>query len=361
MALSTRNIADNASFQAFMNAYLREIDPGVWHSSDNWRKQTGLTYDNNENLVLELQLTGLNSTLAIGASYYSLAGRHTLTDIFQKQQNQWSWEPLDKMSAILLLTNNIYACHSDSNNMSCDQLELVSRIIESHQIMHHYLQQRENDHQLLSNNFIDSEQSLLFGHWLHPTPKSRQGMHAWQHQNYAPELKARFQLHFFAVDRHLIRQGSILEQSAEDIVQQILNLDTNQNRTGQTVSDSVPGKVLIPVHPLQAQWLLHQEYIQQLIADNTLNDLGPMGASFTPTSSVRTLYCEELDYMVKLSIPVKITNSLRNNMAHELNAGLYVSNLIRNSNFSDECPTFAIIGDPAYMTVTLDDRQESGF
>ncbi|GLQ32861.1 IucA/IucC family protein [Litoribrevibacter albus] len=362
MRQSARQIADHASFQAFMNSYLKEVDPGVWHQANHWQQQTDQTLSATSHQVLELKLPSQHITLAVGVSYRSQVGRHTLTEVFQKPLHQFDWQALDFFSAILLLIKELYAPapgHPQSDQQRKKELELLARLIESQQVMTRYLEQRLDDPKLRNLNFIDSEQSILFGHWLHPTPKSRQGIHDWQHQDYSPELCGEFQLHYFSVDRALIEQGSILSQSAEAILQQIL---TQQSTAMDTLSLPLSeDRLLIPTHPLQAQWLLHQDYIQQRIASGEIQDIGPLGAKFTPTSSVRTLYSEQLDFMVKLSIPVKVTNSMRINMHHELEAGIVVANLLRTSQFSHKYPRFQTIDDPAYVSVTLPEREESGF
>ena len=363
MNLSAKQAANDASFQAFMNCYLREIDTGVWHSCLDWQLQTGLSFDDEEIHVLELQLDNLDITLAIGVSFRSLVGRHRLTKVYQQQVNQWSWQAIDTLSAIMLLINNIYSDKSSSEAKPVreQQLELMSRTIESHQVMSQYIEQRMHDPRLHNDDFIDSEQSILYGHWLHPTPKSRQGIHSWQHEFYTPELNARFQAHFFAAERELISQNSILDKTAENIIQDLVAADEHHAFTKAIDEALKNNQVLIPVHPLQAQWLLHQKYVQELIDQKKLTNIGLMGPYFTPTSSVRTLYCEELDYMLKFSIPVKITNSLRSNMAHELEAGVVVAKLLRKSRFSEYYPKFQTIDDPAYISLNLADNKESGF
>ncbi|OYZ54872.1 MAG: iron transporter, partial [Hydrogenophilales bacterium 16-61-112] len=45
--------------------------------------------------------------------------------------------------------------------------------------------------------FIESEQSLVFGHPFHPAPKSRQGISHEDMQRYSPEMGTRFALHYF--------------------------------------------------------------------------------------------------------------------------------------------------------------------
>ncbi|WP_217145732.1 IucA/IucC family protein, partial [Streptomyces sp. AC627_RSS907] len=47
--------------------------------------------------------------------------------------------------------------------------------------------------------FLSGEQSLLFGHPLHPTPKSRDGLSEAEARAYSPELRGSFPLHWLAV------------------------------------------------------------------------------------------------------------------------------------------------------------------
>ncbi len=350
--LNASQLAEHASFQAFANCYIREIESGVWHSSQHWQQATGTEFSHPATHALELQLTGIKASLVLAISYRSIVGRHRINQVFCKRDNDWNWQCMSFLSASLLLIDNIYADCKDGDAKSGQKLELLNRTLESHQIMQDYLAKRQYDSSLEQLDFIASEQSLLFGHWLHPTPKSRQGIHAWQHKNYAPELKAEFQLHFFAVSKTLLQQKTSTSQSVEQIINQIAEIDG-----GLPDKD----KQLVPVHPLQAHWLLHQFEIVQLMQKGQIENLGVIGKKFTPTSSVRTLYCRELDFMIKLSIPVKITNSLRKNRVHELEPGLNVGKLISGSDFNQHFPQFILIEDPAYITITNADKTESGF
>ncbi|MCC2606951.1 IucA/IucC family protein [Planctobacterium marinum] len=361
MAFQARQVADDASFQAFANAYLREIQPGVWHPADRWQRCSGLEPEQQTQFINELQLVKTGQSLAIAVTYRSLVGRHKLAQCYQLQPGSMDWHPIDSISAIMLLIQEIYAQPDGATPVSDQQLELTSRTLESHQIMAHYLQARHDDAALQSGRFIDTEQSILFGHWLHPTPKSRQGMHQWQHARYAPELKGRFKLHFFAVEADLVIQNSVLAHSAEHIVADIANREADEALRQCAEQQRDQGRVLLAVHPLQAAWLLNQDYIQQLIHQHRLFEVGPLGPYFTATSSVRTLYCDELDYMVKVSIPVKITNSMRINMRHELAAGVTLARLMTDNGFSQSHPDFSLIRDPAYLSLDLPQRQESGF
>lgn len=85
----------------------------------------------------------------------------------------------------------------------------------------------------------------------------------------------------------------------------------------------------IPVHPLQAQWLLQQQYVKKAIAEGFIKYEGALGAFYTATSSIRTVYNSQEEMMYKFSIPVKITNSLRVNRTHELKAGIAMARLMK--------------------------------
>lgn len=70
--------------------------------------------------------------------------------------------------------------------------ELMLRVICSCQNIEKFIQGREQDAAELygfHTTFIEAEQSLLFGHLTHPTPKSRQGILDWKSSMYSPELK----------------------------------------------------------------------------------------------------------------------------------------------------------------------------
>ena len=57
--------------------------------------------------------------------------------------------------------------------------ELMLRVIRSCQNIEEFIKERIEDTSALygfHTTFIEAEQSLLFGHLTHPTPKSRQGI-----------------------------------------------------------------------------------------------------------------------------------------------------------------------------------------
>ncbi|MET3657526.1 IucA/IucC family protein [Sporosarcina psychrophila] len=353
-----KQIAENATFQAFMNCYIREVSSGHWVKKEEWIKEQRLSILITEAHMLELELPMQNTRFAFGVEYKSLVGRHTFGVALKYCTKQKQWLLEDKLTILITLIQEL---HLMAKADGCSELsscfdELILRIIESYQTMANYIEKSLEDKKPNGANdtFIETEQSLLFGHWLHPTPKSRQGMANWQQTSFAPELQGSFQLHYFRVDRKIVKESSVLERSASELISQ--SLTKSQPDFVKSEKDC-----LIPMHPLQAQWLLQQQYVKKAIAEGLIKYEGALGAFYTATSSIRTVYSSNEEMMYKFSIPVKITNSLRVNRTHELKAGIVMARLMNKIDFLQNHSSFQMIDDPAYMTVEFPNQTESGF
>ncbi len=257
---SAKQIAENATFQAFINSYLREVDGGHWMDREEWVQEQRPSMTLSGESVVEIELPGQSAAFAVEVIYQSLTGRHLIGGAFKYCSQRREWIQQDRLPMMIAL---IHELHLMAKSNGCHELashfdELVLRLIESYQTMALYIKERMNDENSLYSEeitFIEAEQSHLFGHWLHPTPKSRQGMAGWQHPQYAPELKGRFQLHYFQVDRELVREASANRNSASDIILHSLKKSIPHF--------TVPhNNCLIPMHPLQAQWLLQQNHVR---------------------------------------------------------------------------------------------------
>ncbi|WP_339148942.1 MULTISPECIES: IucA/IucC family protein [unclassified Sutcliffiella] len=359
MHQSAKQIAENATFQAFINSYLKEVDCGNWMGMKEWVREQKPSMTLSGESVVEMELPGQSATFAVEVMYRSQTGRHRLGFVLKYCDRSREWVPQDRLPMMIAL---IHELHLMAKSNGCHELashydELVLRLIESYQTMATYIETRREDGMSLyseDSSFLEAEQSLLFGHWLHPTPKSRQGMAGWQHPSYAPELKGRFQLHYFQLDREMVREGSNDMRRASDMILHSLSKWLPQLTVPQHAC-------LIPIHPLQAQWLLQQDYVKKAMEKNLIKDLGPMGAYYSATSSIRTVYHPDEEWMYKFSVPVKITNSLRTNRLHELRAGTEIAKLMEKVRFTEKYPRFRMIEDPAYITAQFPGKKESGF
>ncbi|MER6364211.1 IucA/IucC family protein [Kitasatospora sp. NPDC001527] len=203
------------------------------------------------------------------------------------------------------------------------------------------------------SEFLAAEQSLLLGHPLHPTPKSRDGLGPAQSAAYSPELHGSFQLHWYAVDRDLLAAGSAVARSAERITAGLLD----------DPALLPPGTAALPLHPWQARELAHRPAVAALFAEGRLHDLGPAGAPWYPTSSVRTVYRPGTPWMLKLSLGLRITNSRRENLRKELHRGLEMHRLLESglgAEWRAAHPGFDIVRDPAWIGVDHPDLGDPG-
>lgn len=182
--------------------------------------------------------------------------------------------------------------------------------------------------------YVASEQSLVFGHRFHPTPKSRTGDPAdWL--AYGPETGARFRLRYLAVRRHLVREEGELHE-----------LDALRPTAG-------PGFATLPVHPWQFRLLGEQEALREAMASGDVVDTGVGGPELVPTASVRTLYDVESDTFLKFSLNVRLTNCVRRHASHELSGAVALSRLLRPvfTGLAGRFPGCALLAEPGYRTL----------
>ena len=345
-------LAERVSFETLVNCYVHELGSGVWHRAEAFVRRHDLEWPGRGADVLELVLARTDLRLAFDVTYRSQVGCHGIAGV-RVARGDGPFRDGDELEIMLSLVRELFA---DARGGSrADELEMLQRLLESQSVMARYLDARAHERETPGDRFIDSEQSLLYGHWRHPVPKSRQGITDWQHASVAPELRGRFQLHAFAVARSLVTQDSASHESAEALIAAALREAPCARAALESARDR--GEVLVPVHPLQVDWLFHQRHVVCWLERGLVRDLGRLGPWFTATSSVRTVYNERCPFMFKLSIPVKITNSVRLNLRHELVAGVVAARLVERLPE----PFVNVLADPAYLTVGRPGEPESGF
>jgi len=186
--------------------------------------------------------------------------------------------------------------------------------------------------------YLASEQSLLFGHRFHPTPKARTGdPRAWA--AYAPETGAVFPLRHLAVRAHLI---------AEETAAPWATAALDGQRT-----DVPDGYRLLPTHPWQYETLREHPLLRDALERGDVLDLGPGGRPFAATASVRTLYDGET--FLKFSLNVRITNCLRKNSSYELSGAVALTRALAPAltELAERFPGSAVLREPAYRSLAL--------
>ncbi|WP_306055158.1 IucA/IucC family protein [Natronococcus wangiae] len=346
--------ADDATVHAFLNCYLRE-------TGDYEVREEGVAgVDPGADGLLRARLPAQDVELLAPLEYRSPTERHLFETPVRYRIADGAARPIDAATLAALAVKDL-SLERDGDAVPDDLLE---RVLRSKRNVESFVAARAGDEGRLyaeELSFRDAEQALVFGHHRHPTPKSRQGIAARDRATYAPELRGSFPLHYFRAEPDLVAADSALDRSAATWVKDALRADPDV--PASFVAEHVESEdALLPVHPWQAEYLLEQPRVRDRLGDG-LEHLGPVGREFFPTTSVRTLYGEDAPFMVKSSLNVTITNSVRTNKRPELERGVAVAELLE-TEFGDELdaafPSFDVVRDPAYLALDVGEGRESG-
>ena len=346
--------ADDATVHAFLNCYLRDaVDYEV-------RTAAVAGVDPGPDGLLRATLPAQNVELLVPLSHRSPTEGHRFETPVRYRLPDGTVYPADAATLASLVVKDLAL----SRGGEAVPDALLERVLRSKANVERFVDARKDDAEHLYAerlSFRDAEQALVFGHQRHPTPKSRQGIAAHERETYAPELRGSFPLHYFRADPALVTQNSALEESAASWVKDALREDPTVGEA--FVAEHVESRdVLLPVHPWQADYLLAREHVRSHLGDG-LDYLGVVGREFAPTTSVRTLYSEDSPFMVKSSLNVTITNSVRTNKRPELERGIAIAKLLDTEfgrELADAFPAFDVVRDPAYLALDVSGERESG-
>jgi siderophore synthetase component len=304
------------------------------------------------NGVLRIPLPASGTALLVPVRHWSPVGWHRFDPPFLEGAPT-SAAPLQAVAVAALIGRE--AAHAARSADVGENTALVGRVADSVQRTARFLADRR--HQPApppgTTPFLDGEQALLFGHPLHPTPKSREGLSEAEESVCSPELRGSFPLHWMAAHRSALAGDSAWTERGKPVsaTQLVLRL-SGQNLAARLPEECVP----LPVHPWQARELRHSPAVRALLDAGLLHDLGQAGAHWSPTSSVRTVYRPDSVAMLKLSLGLRITNSRRDNLRKELLRGLEVHRLLRGDvgrAWRAAHPGFDIVRDPAWLGVDV--------
>ncbi|TMR94314.1 IucA/IucC family protein [Nonomuraea basaltis] len=180
--------------------------------------------------------------------------------------------------------------------------------------------------------WLASEQSLVYGHPFHPSPKARGG-DGWL--RYAPEAHAEFPVRLLGV-----REDVLAEEGDVSAL--------------EGMGRAPDGYRLLPAHPWQLDLL-------RPALGTDLVDLGP-GPVVMPTSSVRTVYAPEAGVCLKFSLDVRITNCVRKNAWYELAGAVELTSRLKPifDEISVKHPATRWLPEPGYRSAALGTRLHEG-
>ncbi|MEV8030939.1 IucA/IucC family protein [Streptomyces sp. NPDC086182] len=237
-----------------------------------------------------------------------------------------------------------------SDSPAGEGTDLVGRVADSVRRTAVFIRDRREHPADVPDLFLAAEQALLLGHPTHPTPKGRDGLSDAEGGLYSPELRGSFPLHWMAVAPSALASDSAWTERGRTVPAEQLTM--RLAGPGLTLPEGYAAA--LPLHPWQMREIKHRQETAALLDAGLLQDLGPHGTPWHPTSSVRTVYRSGAPAMLKLSLGLRITNSRRENLRKELHRGVEVHRLLRGGLFEQwraAHPGFDIVRDPSWLAV----------
>ncbi len=166
----------------------------------------------------------------------------------------------------------------------------------------------------------------------------------------APEMGGEFALTYFVVDPDLYFERESAAWTADPCFAAITAVD----RELSAKMEAWPTYRLLPMHPWQAVHLQSLDSVKAAMSEGKIINLGTFGPLWKPTSSLRSLYCQDLPYMLKFSLSIRITNSIRNLLEHEVVRGLQVHEVFSTQDgqkLLQRYPYFKVLFEPAFAAL----------
>lgn len=319
--------AERQAIECLLNCYLREYAlPRKEATLDSRAQDIPMSFRQQQTQCVSIQLP--SGKVVVQVDHASELGRcHFVSAPYFKGNGQ-TWQPLAANQLARLLCVPL----SSPQRVS----ELLQQVDNSLQITRTFLRHTPLTNTRPSDTLLNSEQHQIWGHALHPTPKSREGISRQALLECSPEVGARFALHWFRVDPRLIRH------QGEDPRPTLRKLCGGRDD-------------LYPCHPWEVQRILADPLVLRAQQQGLLEYVGAQGLAVYPTSSVRTLYHPELPYFLKFSMHVRLTNCIRKNAWYELDSAVALTRLLTPvmSELARTLPDFLLMPEPAATTLDL--------
>lgn len=362
--IDSDRLVREATAQNLLNCYLLETGDGVVAAASETPLSTSLPLES----VVRCHFDAQGVTVYVPLRYASATGRHRF--VFPLYYRLGPEEPvtdLDYLTIVALVTKELALSLADDP----DRTVFVDRVVRSCRSVSCALEARADDWEALWGTdwtFREAEQSLVFGHGMHPTPKSHYGIER-DTDTYLLVQEDSCQLSFVRVDPSVLVQGAVSER-LPDSIDSATGWVKTALRTDPEVSDAFIAEhvdcddALVPIHPWQADYLQEQPHIRSLREAGTVSFIGQVGRRFHPTASVQTLYSSDAPLMMSGSLAAEVADIKRTTDRQNLERCTVFTKLLNTevgTALRDRFPDFDIIRDPAYLTAENGDGGVSGF
>lgn len=329
MTLQFETAATDVAAQCFLNALMRE--------TRDWQIVPATNHPQYPQLNIPLSST---QAIRIALRHTSPTQHHQyLFPAYLHQQDDGAGVALSMAQLVTLLLEKP-AIKGELSDEAVARFR--QRVLESHDNTRQAIDVRLDWPSLRDKplNFAQAEQGLLVGHAFHPAPKSHEPFDEQQARRYLPDFAASFPLRWFAVDKRYLC-GDSLNLTLQQRLQRFA-----AESASQLLAHFTDDVWLLPMHPWQADHLLTQTWCQDLAVQGLLSDLGEAGERWLPTSSSRSLYSAGNRDMIKFSLSVRLTNSVRTLSVKEVKRGIRLARLAQTPRWQElqaRYPTFRVM------------------
>ncbi|WP_308589863.1 IucA/IucC family protein, partial [uncultured Enterobacter sp.] len=337
-----RSAGTDVAAQCFLNALLRE--------TKDWRYLPAAAADELAHIHIPLSSS---QALRVPVRYFSPTQHHQYrfpATLIQSDSDNGDAVTFTQLIDLILEKPSV------KGSLDADTLtRFKQRALESHTHTWQAIDLRHGWATLRDKplTFAEAEQALLVGHAFHPAPKSHEPFNETEARRYLPDFGSRFPLRWFAVESTLVAGDSLNVSLRERL------LRFAAQSAPELLGHFTDTRWLLPMHPWQADYLLEQDWCQRLAANGSLQDLGEAGAQWLPTSSSRSLYSETNSDMIKFSLSVRLTNSVRTLSVKEVKRGMRLARLAKTERWQDlqaRYPTMRVMQEDGWAGL----RDENG-
>lgn len=337
--MTAQAIAEKHSANCFLNSLFREWSD-YFHDTDS------------SSFIINLKN---HDALIIPLCYHSLIGRHEYVGTFFVKDKTDEFTEINFLEMVHILLGHL----SEKYNTTPAQLNIfIERIKNSLCNISQTIDFRSDELEKLYSDmhfdFQQAEQALIVGHTFHPHPKSRDEFSDEDCQAYAPEIGGGFFMHWFLVKPEILHHH--ISKNFEDMkwTETIFINEVGENSDGLHYLSI--GYIPFPVHPWQRDVILKNLDVQNYLSENLIIDFGKsfFEDKWTPTSSLRSVYRKTSPYMLKFSLSVRLTNSIRHLLPLEVVRGLQVMDVFSTKpgkEFLENFPDFNVIFEPAFISL----------
>ncbi|MDD7887571.1 GNAT family N-acetyltransferase [Flavivirga sp. 57AJ16] len=347
--------SEEITFTILLNCCIRELGNDVFYQGvPKYDKiLRALILSNDHQLHLKLDFPNDKKEVYVPIKYRSELGAHRyFFPVFERDLETDTVREIKASDLLELIANHEEGSteHWAIDNIRYRMNLSTEKIAE---FLNYFHEEKLEPHKW-KMSFIEAEQLLPIGHLLHPLTKGREGFSDEDTVKYTPEYGQEFQLVYFLVHPDLVEENAAKDVLMTDWIKDCLSNNDSSDKSISRVFKELPDWKVIPVHPWEAKYLENTPEILKMKDENLIVKLGEMGPMFTPTSSVRTLYSKDCEYMFKLSLHVKLTGAERINHIHELHRGYEVSRLMGSPwghALKEKYPRVSFICDPSFVSV----------